>query len=371
MGLRPALPRDPKVGRVIQFGGQGTRPDLGIRKARDETSPAQVGAVGGSPDQDGGTVTDLLARAPGRALRQQAPTARSLRGKPVANPQAGWNGSVASGAGSVELTTIDTVDGTQLSAEVHLPRSVSTRGVVIFVHGFCGDKGENGLFHALAAHCVGLGYAAVLYDWRGIAESDGDFPSSTLHDHTSDFAHVVQWTRCRLNVDAESLHAVGFSLGAAVIGLAMEGQDSLASVTYLSPASRPSRTMWPRYNGDGLWRELEKNGIARKPGSSVFLGPSILKSLRDTDLGANAFALDVPLLVCHGTNDERIHCSHSQELANQRSGGNRFRYVEFPGASHSFRPAEDRWKELGDELTGWLDEASRSNAEKWRQRSGR
>jgi alpha-beta hydrolase superfamily lysophospholipase len=260
----------------------------------------------------------------------------------------------------VERHAIITADGTELAAEVHAPPSRDTRGAVVFVHGFCGDKGENGLFHALATRCVATGFAAVLYDWRGLADSEGDFPSSTLNDHTSDFEQVAQWTKARFGARSKSLHAVGFSLGAAVIGLALRQQLKLTSVAYLSPAARPVQSMWPRYSGEQLWSELAIHGVVKKPGSSVLLGRAILESLRDTDLGPRAFDLKVPLLVCHGTGDVRIDCSHTRKLVDTREPGARpksdpdFRYIEFDGASHSFRPAETCWDKLGDELAAWF-----------------
>ena len=301
---------------------------------------------------------DLLTRPRGQSPRDQTPEIRPLGVAHTATEPVKRQEDVARGAGCREFATIVTPDGTQLAAEVHTPRSKPARGAVIFVHGFCGDKGENGLFHALAAQCVKEGFAVVLYDWRGIADSKGDFSSSTLDDHTADFAHVVQWTKSRFNTSIGMLHAVGFSLGAAVVGLALRHRRLLASVAYLSPASRPSQSMWPRYSSDSLWNELKQRGVVEKPGTSVLLGAGILESLRDTDLGMRAFDLKVPLLVCHGTDDVRIKCAHSRELVEQRIGNSMFKYVEFPGASHSFRPAESSWTRLGQELTLWFDRAS-------------
>ena len=252
--------------------------------------------------------------------------------------------------------TITAADGSDLAAEVHAP-TTAPYGAVIFVHGFCGNKGENGLFEALAKRCLQNGFAAVLYDWRGIADSDGDFPSSTLEDHVDDFESVVGWTTSRFGATLGAPHAVGFSLGAAVVGLALRRKVGLTSAVYLSPAARPRQSMWPRYNGAELWRELIKRGVVEKPGSSMLLGRPILESLRDTDLGTHAFKVPVPLLVCHGTADVRIGCSHSRTIAEHCAGAPGFRFVEFPGASHSFRPEAGSWEKLGAHLTSWLAQA--------------
>lgn len=303
---------------------------MSAEQAWDCAFPHQAPTEGSRQGSDGGVVTDLLTRDAKQAVRK----------------------GIEGDDHCIESTAIVTNDGTKLATDILFPRSTKIRGAIIFVHGFAGEKGENGLFDVLASHCVDGGFAAVLYDWRGIGDSGGDFPSSTLRDHAADFANVAQWTKSRF--EAEALYAVGFSLGAAVVGLALRHQVELTSAAYLSPASRPRRSMWPRYSGEALWSDLRQHGVVEKPGSSVLLGASILNSLRDTDLGPQAFDLGIPLLVCHGTGDVRIDCSHTRELARQRNGKGAFRFVEFEDASHSFRPADSSWDVLGNEITTWF-----------------
>lgn len=254
----------------------------------------------------------------------------------------------------------------RLAADVW-PSRVSSRGAVVFVHGFCGGRAENGLFHKLAAACSARGFHAVLYDWRGIGLSEGNFTSTGLDDHVADFKRVVEWTRAHFGSEAPSLSAVGFSLGAALIGSAVRDGMDLGSVAYLSPAVRPRHDMWPRYNTPEIMRELSEHGVVKKPGSSVFLGEEILESLRETDLGPRAFDLETPLLVCHGSADTRIDCASSRKLKDERErrrGKRRstFRYEEFPGASHSFRPEDHCWDRLGAIVAGWVRQAGRSPA---------
>lgn len=252
---------------------------------------------------------------------------------------------------------IPTADGLELAGEIVEPTAHEAQGTVIFVHGFCGNKRENGLFSALAAHAAGQGFRSVLYDWRGLADSPGDFPSTNLDIHTSDFMQVTQWTRSLLLPSPEPVHAVGFSLGAAIVGLALRRELPLASVAYLSPAVRPRISMWPRYNRRRIHRELGRRGVVQKPGSSVLLGRPILESLRQTDLGPDAFALGLPLLVCHGSKDVRIHCAHTRRLAELRSDDPDFHYVEFKGASHSFRPEANYWPRLASTVSDWFIQA--------------
>lgn len=255
---------------------------------------------------------------------------------------------------------IRTDDGTLVAADVDLACSASPRGTIVFVHGFCGNRSENGLFRALSSYTARAGFHAVSYDWRGIGESSGRFPETSIEDHVADFEAVAQWTRSQVGCESLPLHAVGFSLGAAIVGLALRRQTRVDSVAYLSPAVRPRRSMWPRYNTDEIQRELAAKGVVTKPGSSMLLGRAMLEALREVDLGPDAFDLPVPLLVVHGTEDVRIDCDHTRELVARRGLGRDFGYLELPGASHSFRPAETYWRVLAAAMVSWFAGERRS-----------
>lgn len=64
--------------------------------------------------------------------------------------------------------------------------------------------------------------------------------------------------------------------------------------------------------------------------------------------------MSVPLLVCHGTADTRIDCSHSRAVARQTPDKPDFSYVEFGGASHSFRPEAQHWPRLASVIAEWV-----------------
>ncbi len=256
---------------------------------------------------------------------------------------------------------INTDDGISLAAEIGKPNTGQFRGVVLFVHGFGGNKYENGLFTLLMEHCVSAGYRTLVYDWRGIGDSEGEFHSSVIKQHALDFNRVVRWASSNLGGPDKPIHAVGFSLGAALVGLTLPINTDLSRIVYLSPAVRPRISMWPRYSYENkkLWRSIERKGLVQKPGSKVLLGKKILESLRETDLGDRAFDIDVPLLVCHGAEDTCISCSHSQSLVRNRKANSEFKYREFEGASHSFRPDRSNWPKIASEISDWIDGPSK------------
>lgn len=233
------------------------------------------------------------------------------------------------------------------------PRQAAFQAVVL-VHGFAAEKTENGMFTGIGAELLRSGYIVLMYDWRGLKDSDGDFSQTTLRTHTSDFRCVVDWLSRRCGLTSTQLCAVGFSLGAALIAQAITNGLRLGASSFWSPAVRPSLSMWPRYNTREMQSELRARGFILKAETNVRLGRRILRSLRTTDLGSTASSLGLPLLVCHGTNDERIPIEHSRQLFSASSQRERLSFVEFQGASHSFKPAPEMRPKLFRLFAHWL-----------------
>ena len=245
------------------------------------------------------------------------------------------------------------------------PRRTPLEAVVL-VHGFAAEKTENGLFTEVGERLLRSGYTVLLYDWRGLGESDGDFSHTSLGEHTADFRTVVDWLGSVCGLASTRLCAVGFSLGAALVIQALKDGLTLGASSFWSPAVRPRLSMWPRYNTPELKSELKANGFILKPETKVQLGSQILGSLKDTDLGLTAFSLGIPLLVCHGTDDTRIPIRHTRQVV-KRCQQDRVMFAEFVGASHSFRPTQEQRSNLYDLFLRWLsDEGFRSESRRLR-----
>lgn len=252
-------------------------------------------------------------------------------------------------------------DSVELAADV-LRTTEDARGTIIFVHGFCGNRAENGMFSSLARSVAAAGFNSIAYDWRGIGDSAGEFTETTLDDHVADFRQVSDWASEYFG-DTKPLYAVGFSLGAAVVGRSLQTESRLRQLAYLSPAVRPRESMWPRYNTPEIQTQLEDHGVIQKPGSYQLVGRGMLEALRDTDLGLDAFDPGIPLLVCHGTGDTRVECWHSRELVTHRRELRDFGYLEIKDASHSFRPGESHWDVVAATIATWFRRGPNTKSE--------
>jgi len=241
-----------------------------------------------------------------------------------------------------------------LSVRVHEPcaHKSKDRRAVILVHGFAGNKTENGLFERLAQELAAAGVWSISYDWRGLGESGGRFSATGLNTHASDLGRIRKWASKHVGCPAASLAFVGFSLGAALILLAHSRGMTGSAYCFLSPAIRLDKEMWPRYRR--IAEAARDRGPQPKPGCGTRLGWRLLQSFQQ-DFSTELDRLKSPLYVLHGSADSRIGIAGSRALfADNRDLS--LRYEEVPGASHSFRPQQPHWSRVARSVVEWLPE---------------
>jgi len=241
-------------------------------------------------------------------------------------------------------------DGVSLSVRLVTPNGQQTGRGVLLVHGFAAEKTENGLFDTLASRLAAGGLATAQYDWRGLGDSEGTFHNVTLQRHADDLVELARWFEKRIEVPSGSLSVIGFSLGATILAMAAKSGFQMASAVFLSPAFRPKRDMWPRYKH--LQRQLRETEAVTKPGSRVLLGQAILGSLEVADVTEDVRALRAPLLVCHGSKDQRIPLASTRRALSHVQDS--VQLEVFKGASHSFRPEKEHRPRLGNVVCEWL-----------------
>jgi len=132
-------------------------------------------------------------------------------------------------------------DGARLSGWLGWPAQPngSSLQAVVLVHGFAAERTENGLFTDIGAELVRSGYIVLMYDWRGRGKSEGDFARTSLETHTADLRSVVRWLRRESGLESTRYCAVGFSLGAALVGLALRGGLRPRGHLVLEPSRSP------------------------------------------------------------------------------------------------------------------------------------
>jgi alpha-beta hydrolase superfamily lysophospholipase len=266
-----------------------------------------------------------------------------------------WKKSVSHSARPFEPFRLLTPDGIQLAGLLGRPEYTESRPRgVLLVHGFCGDKTENGLFSHIADSLVGRGFHVLAYDWRGLGESTGEFQDYTLGVHAWDFELVSAWFTQQYRIQPENTCALGFSLGATVIVRSLEFGCHFGSAAFLSPAVKPAISMLPRYNTPEQKEEIRLTGLLRKPENQVCIGTKMLESLQRASFEYQDIQCGKNVLVCHGSEDARIPVNLVREEVGKLYSPN-VSYHELSGASHSFQPRPHYNAQLTDLLQDWLE----------------
>ena len=195
------------------------------------------------------------------------------------------------------------VDGLTLRGTVHTPEGVGPFPGVVLLHGFSGQRMENGrLFVDLARSLAAQGLTVLAWDRAGHGESDGEFLDTCV---TRDVAHshaVLDVFAARDDVDGCNLHLVGYSLGAVVaVTTAASGTRPVRSVTLWSAAGFFAERIREGFVLDRPISQLDEQGYIDMNGQR--LGRALVEESATFDPYAAATPYDGPVLLLHGTAD--------------------------------------------------------------------
>lgn len=94
---------------------------------------------------------------------------------------------------------------------------------VLMLHGFLGDRSEDGRLFTLASrYFAARGLASLRFDFRGSGDSDGDHAEMTVTREVQDAAAGWAYLRDLPEIDPERMSLLGFSLGGMVAALSAQ-----------------------------------------------------------------------------------------------------------------------------------------------------
>jgi len=180
--------------------------------------------------------------------------------------------------------------------------------ILLLLHGFAGNKEENGLFIEAEEYFSEKNFNVFRFDFEGAGESEGDYSLTTLKRQGDDLESAVDYlTNKYPNND---IGIVGFSLGATIS--IVKNDPRIKAYAFWSPALDPFKDMYPRYNTEDLRNEFETKGFIDKAGLRV--GPSIVSDFKTCELKPYIMNIDKPTLLVHGTADPRIDYKTTQNF---------------------------------------------------------
>ncbi|MDX1662121.1 MAG: alpha/beta fold hydrolase, partial [Gemmatimonadota bacterium] len=303
-------------------------------------------------------------------------------------------------------------DGVELAGSIYVPDGDGPFPGAVIIHG-SGESDRSNLWARTFAETLARsGIATLLPDKRGSGESDGEWLTATFGTLARDALAGVDRIAARPEVDAGSVGLVGLSQGGHVAPLAADLSDQVAWVVDVSGASvtmaeqmRHEMANTARKAGlppDGVEAVLEIQRAAEryvetgewepyaatlaaaegKPWAPVAEGfPQTPDSPVWTWARLNAAfdpiphwkALDVPILVVYGEEDERDNVPVAESVRRLREGLEEVDHDDYTvrvveGAGHAVWAPDATHEdlrlhpELVDLMTTWIAERSRDGS---------
>lgn len=223
--------------------------------------------------------------------------------------------------------------------------SVRGKRVVLYKHGFCGNKiAPHRMMANLGHQLAEEGYTVIRFDCVGAGDSEGDWSDMTISGEIQDLKLVLHWIRRELR--PEKLMVIGYSMGGLETAVCCR-EVPLDGILFWSPVSQAV---------DCFHHLLgEERFAAGMGGQDVdFCGDRVGKEFFQ-DLDSPALdglaairGFERPVFLIHGSADTDVLPENSRRYMDVLPGAERH-LVE--GAGHGY----DGWA-LQDELWQWSKE---------------
>ena len=198
-------------------------------------------------------------------------------------------------------------DGESVAA-VHHGAGASSDDWLFFCHGFRSDK--SGSYERRCERAVDEGYRAVRFDFRGSGESDRAFADATLTSRIADLRAVVDY------FDPDSCALFGSSFGAKVALHAVGGGRSGAGASIDDRVEAVVGRAPLTYNrAFEEYRELVAEGGTLRIDDDHAIDEGFFEDFDRYDFADVAAAIDVPVALFHGSDDESVPLGDSLEAA--------------------------------------------------------
>ncbi len=241
--------------------------------------------------------------------------------------------------------TITTPRGLKLSA-MHYP--ANSDAMIVFSHGFCGDKASNGRFKRIAMALQGIGFDCLAYDFAGCGQSDDE--ALSLGAQVEDLGAVLDFVRSQGFV---RLGLYGHSLGGMIS--MRNWADDIRTMVLSGPVTGTCEFDWAVFFDAEQLAAMDAGsaGIHRPeegPREQILIDGNMILDFKAIDQGKVMRHVQCPVLIVHGDvgEDEHILCATAREGMQYLSPASRLEII--PGADHTFM---DHLQVLIDMMVAW------------------
>lgn len=259
------------------------------------------------------------------------------------------------GGGDIMQKSVELTYGSRtLRGMMHMPDGTHGKApMVVMFHGFTGNKVESHfIFVKLSRELEKVGIGSFRFDFYGSGESDGDFIDMTFSGEVEDARHIVEFVKNDPLTDVNNIGILGFSMGGAIAAIiAKEYKDVVKSLVLWAPAfnMRDAIMLQSQSEAGNL---LNEHGFVDIGGFA--LGKGFVLDIADIDIFESAKGYDKDVLIVHGTKDEAVPYTVSEEILKTvyKENGRR---ISIDGSDHTFSRLDWQRKAI-DESAAFLKE---------------
>ena len=210
--------------------------------------------------------------------------------------------------------------------------------IVLFLHGFTGNHIETHFIFARMANILEKeGIGSIRFDFRGSGNSDLEFSELTTFTEFEDAEIVLNYVKKIDWIDKNKIGLLGFSMGGVIASLLAEKNGKeIESICLWAPVLKNKEVFLSKAKEKGDYKDFETWDIG---GLSV--GKAFFESFLSFEAWEKLKNYKGKVMIIHGTNDETIPFSHSEEIS--RKFG--FELMSIKDGDHTF--SSEKWiKEL-------------------------
>jgi uncharacterized protein len=215
---------------------------------------------------------------------------------------------------ATEEITLITSDGIKLQAWYRKPND--NKHMVIFLHGNAGNL-ENRVDKL--EKLIKMGYGFIIPAWRGFGKSSGKASMKGLYQ---DAEAAISFIKSR-DYELENTILIGESLGT---GIAAE--------------------MATRYRFKGLFLITPYKSIAARADELYPLMLATYLTKDNFNVIDKISSINQPVLIIHGTEDNVVPCSHSEEIFTKAKEPKKM--IIYPGVGHSDYDIQEVFVEMSE-----------------------
>lgn len=225
--------------------------------------------------------------------------------------------------------------GSNLAGILRRPSGIRRPPIVLMVMGLDSAKEEMGRYEM---GFLSRGLATLSFDGPG--QGEAEYSLAIRPDYETAVSAMVEWLRCRQDVDADRVGLWGVSLGGYYAARAAAFEKHIKACVALAGPYDLAES-W-----DGL-PDLTREAFRVR--SHLSTAGQARDHAARLSLKGVAKLITCPLLVVFGTNDRLFPQSGAQRLAREAAGPTRLLMIE--GGDHV---ANDRWYQYRPQSADWL-----------------